>query len=148
MHKIFGLFALLFVSVSVFGESVESEREAVAERLPPQVRTLLRQEMNAILAASQNILDAIVRADDERVAEQAQAIHDSFIMKQSLTEDDRKALKNAVPADFLARDKAFHTLSASLAEAARQEDRDRQKALFSEMIDACTGCHSRYAPNL
>lgn len=113
--------------------------------LPPKVRGLLIQEMNAILGASQAILDALVRGQDEVVAEKAQSIHDSFVMKQAMTADDRKALLAAVPKDFLKRDRAFHVLGASLADAARKGDKAAQLRLYRDMISACVECHTRHA---
>ena len=119
--------------------------EPVGPKLPDRVRGLLLQEMNAILGASQTILDAIVRGDHERVADRARAIHDSFILKQEMTAADRRALKKAVPRDFIRRDRAFHELTGELAAAARERDGARERELFARMIDACTGCHARYA---
>lgn len=117
----------------------------VGADLPPKVRTLLVQEMTIILATTKDILEALVRGQDEVVAEKAQAIHDSFIMKQEMTAADKKALKASVPTEFLERDQAFHQLAARLAEAAREEDYAAQNQLFSEMINACAECHSKHA---
>ncbi|SDG01013.1 Cytochrome C' [Limimonas halophila] len=121
--------------------------QPVGPKLPAKVRGLLIQEMNAVLDATHDILDALVRGRDEVVAEKAQAIHDSFILKQEMTAADRRAFRDAVPEAFVARDKAFHELTADLAEAARDRDRARQHRLFRDMTEACTACHARYAPN-
>lgn len=119
--------------------------EPVGPQLPERVRGLLLQEMNAILGASQEILAALVRGEDQRVAEQAQAIHDSFILEQQMTDADRQALMAAVPSEFVERDRAFHRLTGRLAQAARDGDEARQRELFDRMIEACTACHRRYA---
>ena len=50
------------------------------------------------------------------VAEKAQGIHDSFILKQKMTSEDRKALMAAVPNAFVQRDRAFHEISANLVD--------------------------------
>lgn len=118
---------------------------AVGSALPPKVKFLLIREMNAILDASQTIIDALVRGDDEKVAQNAQAIHDSFIMKQEMTNEDRKALLNTVSDEFIKRDEAFHELCARLAEAARYGAKHRQEQLFTQMVAACTECHARHA---
>ena len=119
--------------------------EPVGPKLPDRVRGLLVQEMNAILGASHEILDAIVRGRHERVAEKAQAIHDSFILEQEMTAADRRALKEAVPKAFVERDRAFHELTGELARAGRDRDGARERELFGRMIDACAACHARYA---
>lgn len=122
--------------------------DAVGPRLPPHVRAMLLEEMSAALAATQRILDALVRGEDAIVAEEAQAIHDSFILAQQMTDADREALLAAVPPDFITRDRAFHELAASLAAAGRDGAVARQRALFGAMVEACAGCHARHAANL
>lgn len=117
----------------------------VGAQLPPKVRGLLIQEMQAILGATQAIQAAIVQGDHETVASKAQAIHDSFIMDQQMTAADKQALLAAVPDAFLERDKAFHELSAQLAQAGRDRDTTRELQQFSEIVDGCVGCHTRYA---
>lgn len=113
--------------------------------LPPRLRSLLVQEMVAILDATQQILAAIVRGDDQTVARHAQAIHDSFILAQELSAKESEQLHKLAPEDFLIRDQALHQLSDRLAEAARQGDQQRQRVLFAEMTEACVACHARYA---
>ncbi|MBA6413057.1 cytochrome c [Parahaliea sp. F7430] len=117
----------------------------VGEQLPAKLRGLLIQEMISILAASQKIQAAIVRGDHQIVAQQAQAIHDSFIMAQEMTEEDEQALLAAVPQGFLEQDEALHKLSEELAEAGRDKDSARQVQHFAEMTAGCVACHSEYA---
>ncbi len=117
----------------------------VGDKLPANVRALLIQEMQAVLTASQAILEGIVKGQHKLVAEKAEGIHNSFILKQKMTPEDRKALMAAVPSAFVQQDRAFHKLSADLAAAARAEDQAQERALFGQMVEACSGCHSRYA---
>lgn len=121
--------------------------ESVGPRLPADLRGLLQQEMSAIAGASHEILDALVSGRDEVVAERAQAIHDSFIMQQALTDADRQILKSTLPSGFLALDRAFHASAGALAEAARRGNRSESHARFAEMIETCSTCHARYADN-
>ncbi|WP_404385400.1 cytochrome c [Caenispirillum salinarum] len=121
--------------------------DPVGPKLPPDVRALLLKEMNAIEGATQEIMNALVRGRNDVVAEKAQAIHDSFILKQEMTEEDRKALAKAAPKAFVERDRAFHALTGDLAEAARAGDAERQRALFGDVVEACAACHERYATN-
>lgn len=118
--------------------------EPVGPELTPKLRGLLIKEMVQIDQAMQEIFSAIVRGQHATVADKGQAIHDSFILKQSLTKEDRQDLKAAVPPEFLQMDAHLHELSASLAEAGRSEDTPRQLELFSRMTDACVACHSTY----
>jgi len=122
-----------------------SASEPAGLELPPETRSLLIREMNAILDASQAILGALVRGRDDIVAAKAQAIHDHFVMDEAMTAAARKRLRELLPGGFLQRDRAFHRLAGELAEAAREGDRRRQREGFGRMIQACIGCHSRYA---
>ncbi len=101
--------------------------------------------MLSINDASQEILTALVAGDDERVAALAQQVHDSFILRQSMTPEDKAALMAAVPEGFVQQDTAFHEISAALAQAARAGDRAQQHELFNRMIEACSACHAQYA---
>jgi len=138
------LFCSLFaVSTAVAAQDVASEQ--VGSQLPGNVRGLLIQEMLAVTAASKDIVEALARGEHATVADRAQAIHDSFILAQQMTEEDSAALHAAVPEAFLTRDAAFHELSAALADAARQENSAEQQRLFSQMLSACVECHSNHA---
>lgn len=139
------LAAVLLAATLSAGPGAAQEPEPVTPRLTPKLQGLLVQEMNAVLAASQEILGALVRGEDAVVAEKAQAVHDSFIMQQQMTEQDRKDLMQAVPQAFVERDRAFHQLTGELAGAARAGDRARQHDLFAHMVEACSACHARYA---
>jgi len=137
------LCALLFASI--LSPAAMANETAVGSALPANVRALLIQEMLAVLDASKKIFEALVRGQDEVVAKNAQAIHDSFIMAQQMTDADMQALLAAAPKAFLERDEAFHELSAHLADAARKSDKALQRKLYHEMIDACVACHAAHA---
>lgn len=122
-----------------------SAREDIGSKLPPDVRVLLIQEMVAILGSTQTIIDAMVRGEDRVVAQEAQRIHDSFILAQEMTEEQHDALVNAASAEFLAKDEAFHKMGASLATAAQAGDKAEQQEIFSQMLNACVACHTEHA---
>ena len=119
--------------------------EPVGPKLTPKLRDLLRQEMANVLLASQDILGALAIGDHASVAERAQQIHDSFILQQSLTEQDRQDLMAAVPPEFVELDRAFHETSAALAAAARAQDVGQEQSAFARMTEACVACHGRFA---
>jgi hypothetical protein len=119
--------------------------EPVSPRLTPKLGETLREEMRQVLGASQDILAALVAGDHATVAERAQKIHDSFILEQSLTEQDLKDLEEAVPPAFLELDQAFHRTAADLAAAAQARDAAREAELFGRMVQDCTACHGRFA---
>ncbi|SHE31894.1 Cytochrome C' [Modicisalibacter ilicicola DSM 19980] len=118
--------------------------EPVGPKLTDKLRGLLVKEMVEIEAAMQATYSAIVQGKHDEVAQRGQAIHDSFILEQSLTEQDRQDLKAAVPKGFLQMDEHFHQLSASLAEAGERQDTQAQVETFNRMTESCVACHSRY----
>lgn len=124
--------------------SPEAER-AVGSHLAPRFRALIIQEMLAVTDASKRILEALARGQDDIVAKNAQDIHDSFVLAQEMTEEDSKALHDALPHSFVERDQEFHKLSGSLAEAARSRDTAKQMTLFTQMLNACIACHTEHA---
>lgn len=136
-----GLLVLLCISTL----SPVQAREDIGSQLPPEVRVLLIQEMIAILGATQTIIDAMVRGEDQVVAEEAQRIHDSFILAQELTEEQHDALVEAASEEFLNKDAAFHEMSASLARAALASNKAEQQKIFSQMLGACVACHTEHA---
>ncbi|WP_188874131.1 cytochrome c [Iodidimonas muriae] len=136
---------VLAACVAFAGFALAQSAEPVSPKLTPKLQDLLRKEMLSVNEASQEILAAMVTGDDERVATLAQQIHDSFILRQSMTPEDKADLMAAVPEDFVRMDRNFHEISAALAEAANAKNRPPQRERFGQMIDACVACHSKYA---
>jgi len=136
---------VLVAGIVIGGVPTAGGEEPISPKLSPRLQDLLRQEMVSIEQASQDILLALVRGDDARVAERAQQIHDSFILRQAMTPEDRTHLMAVAPDDFVQRDRAFHALAAELATAARGGDGPAQRDRFGQMIDSCAECHARYA---
>ncbi|MGM1052263.1 MAG: hypothetical protein ACQEXO_07690 [Pseudomonadota bacterium] len=118
--------------------------EPVRPELTPNLQGLLIKEMIQVELAMQEVFSAIVQGRHAIVAEKSQSIHDSFILDQSMTDEDRRNLKAAVPSKFLQMDAYLHELSASLAEAGRAEDTPLQVELFGRMSESCVACHSTY----
>ncbi|KFZ30839.1 hypothetical protein IDSA_07075 [Pseudidiomarina salinarum] len=138
-HK---LFAAILISLAV--ATVALAAEPVTPKLTDKLSRLLQQEMRSIQAAMGTIHTAMVTGEHEAVARNAQQIHDSFILKQSMTEQDRKDLMAAVPNGFIKLDKEFHKLAAELAEAGKMKNTEKQSQLYSEMSRACIACHGEY----
>ncbi|SFR42187.1 Cytochrome C' [Marinobacter daqiaonensis] len=139
IRKVLGSFSLcLALAISPLAA------EPVTPDLTDKLRRLLQEEMRSIQGAMTSIHSAMVMGQHEAVAQSAQQIHDSFILKQSLTEQDRKDLVSAVPEGFIELDKEFHRLAASLAEAGRNRNTNEQHRIFGEMTGNCLECHSEY----
>lgn len=145
MNSRISLLTVFILATAVNAETGSSESKAVGSQLPDPIRSLLIEEMQAINASMAKILTGLVSAHHELVAEQAKAIHDSFIMAQKITKKQRQVLKSTLPPAFIEKDQAFHQLSARLAEAARAQDSEQQLSLFQSMQAACVACHQQHA---
>ncbi|KAA8983531.1 cytochrome c [Halospina sp. K52047b] len=121
-----------------------AQAEDVTSELTPKLRGLLQKEMVGIEAAMKEVYSAIIRGNHEVVQEKGQAIHDSFILDQELTQEDRKTLKASVPKAFLKLDQKFHKQAAQLSEAGNAENTRKQKKVFDQMTNSCVSCHSRF----
>lgn len=136
-----------FLATVLLGLAVSTSSlaaEPVTPKLTDKLSRLLQEEMRSVQAAMTSIHSAIVMGQHGSVATNAQRIHDSFILAQSMTDQDREDLMSAVPEDFIKLDQEFHQLSASLAEAGRNENTGEQLKLFSEMTGNCIQCHGTY----
>src|SRR6056297_2145983 len=92
------LACLAVVAGSLTGPLAEAqETQPVSPNLTPKLQDLLRTEMRAVEDASREILSALIAGNDARVAKLAKNIHDSFILKQEMTPQDKQALMAAVP---------------------------------------------------
>ena len=87
------LLSIVILTITV--SFAASATEPVTPKLTDKLDRLLREEMRSIQSAMGQIHSAIVMGQHGKVAEQAQNIRDSFILQQSLTEQDRKDLMSA-----------------------------------------------------
>ena len=117
----------------------------VGPNLTPRLKGLLADEMQQVAEATGQIALAIAAGDHASVSQLAAAVRDSFILKQSLTEQDKKDLMGAVPAEFVALDRYFHELAGKLAMQADVKDSELQNFYFSRMLATCTECHAQFA---
>jgi hypothetical protein len=117
----------------------------VGPRLTPKLRDLLQQEMGEMIVSANAITTALVTGDHATVADRAAQIVNGFILKRSLTEQDKTDLENAVPPSFLELDATFHQIAAKLVRAAQERDPELEHFYFSNMLEKCVICHSRYA---
>lgn len=136
------LLGILILSLTVSFTAMAAE--PVTPQLTEKLDRLLRQEMRSIQSAMGQIHSAIVMGQHSDVADNAQQIHDSFILQQALTKQDRKDLMSAVPSGFIDLDKEFHQLSSALAKAGRSKNTKKQLKVFNEMTGNCIQCHSKY----
>lgn len=117
----------------------------VGPKLTPKLMGLLKSEMAQIATSTGVIATAIAIGDHGAVDKEATAVANGFILKRSLTDQDRKDLKRAAPAAFLKLDATFHKTAARLAQSARRKDSELEVFYLSKMLGYCVRCHATYA---
>jgi len=119
--------------------------DPVGTKLTPRLKDLLANEMQQVAQATADLSLAIASGDHETVMTVGMAVHNSFILKQSLTDQDKKDLMGAVPPEFIALDRRFHVLAGKLAHAAEAHDSELQAVYYAKMLESCIAYHSHFA---
>lgn len=119
--------------------------EPVGPKLTDRLKELLAAEMAQVGEATSALALAIASGDHGTVADLGAKVRDSFILKQSLTPQDKKDLMGAVPKAFLMLDKRFHGMAGKMATAAQEKDSELQLFYYGQMLEACAQCHSQFA---
>jgi hypothetical protein len=111
----------------------------------PRLQALLIEEMRALQKAMAKIVAALPAGDWPTVANTAQAIHDSFILQQKLTKQDREKLHHHLPEEFIQMDQGLHLQAKKLQQVAKQHNAELSVYYVSRMLEKCMQCHSRFA---
>jgi hypothetical protein len=116
-----------------------------AVQLSPDLLALLNQEMGLIQQGMMDIVPAISAGEWDKVSTIGQKIKASFILKQKLTDTQKKELHRVLPQQFIEMDMDFHKSAGMLAHAAEMKNADVVNFYFYKMNAACVSCHGKYA---
>ena|SRR5690554_5509072 len=125
--------------------SLNSYSESTVESLSPELRALLQQEMQAIQGGMQNIIPAFAAGDLDKVADIAEKISNSYILKQRLSESQKHELHKKLSTDFIAKDEAFHKYAGMLEHVSKAGHTELVGFYYSKLMVSCVGCHSEHA---
>ena len=92
-----------------------------------------------------SIFSSIVSGDYENIAQKAEKIQNSFILKQKLTPSQRIELQTKLPKAFIQLDQSFHSDAGELVNAAEFSDKESVDKYFLKIMQTCVKCHSTYA---
>jgi len=126
---------------------IENENEITKTeevKLPPKFKNLLKEEMLQIQDAMQQLVPFLATGNT-KAADLAEQIHNSFILKKSLSKEELQELISLLPKGFVKLDKAFHSKANDLAAAVRKNDFITGGEIYGEMVSGCISCHSHYA---
>lgn len=142
------LLAALMPSVS-FGEGKSEHKEHAqlvgVEALSAGLRELLSKEMLALQDGMAEIIPAYTSGDWGKVEAIAGKMKNSYILKQSLTGDQKKELGAVLPSGFKEKDQQFHYLAGMLEHVAKGRKVELINFYVYKMIESCVGCHTSYA---
>ena len=139
-------FLAIFMSLSVYAESTHREEENTGiEALSPALRTLLTKEMLAIQTGMMSLIPAYAAGNWSEIEAIAHNIKNSYILKQSLTDEQVHELHSSLPALFIEQDQQFHYFSGMLEHAASMHKPELVGFYFAKMNEACISCHSQFA---
>jgi hypothetical protein len=118
---------------------------AEVESLSPDLRALLAKEMLALQNGMQSIIPAYSSGNWSEIARIAEQMENSYILKQSLTDDQKEELHTSLPGSFIKLDQHFHYLAGMLNHVAKEEKSELVGFYFAKLNEACVSCHSQYA---
>ena len=130
-------------------EETPQEPSMTNEHMPfilsDDTRLLLSEEMKALQNGMKEIVPALVSGEWKKIKSIGEQMHDSYIMKKSLTRAQLHELHEKLPAAFKQLDHDFHHSAGQLAEAANRRDYELVSFYYYKMTEACVECHTRYA---
>jgi len=147
--KIITTLMVILIPVLGFAEGQDHHEAGDAgagiESLSPALRGLLAQEMLALETGMQAIIPAYSSGNWSEIAHIAEQMENSFILKQALTDEQKKELHSSLPDSFIDLDKQFHYLAGMLKHVAKNEKSELVGFYFSKLNESCVGCHAQYA---
>lgn len=139
------LLTLIITTTMLFPNGTENRTQEEKLQLPEKFRTVLVKEMIEIENGMRNLVSLMARGELEKASVLADKIHDSFILKSSLTKEELKELVGLLPQEFIRTDRAFHGNAKKLSEALKLKQLSESAKIYGEMLNGCLTCHSEYA---
>lgn len=150
MKILFQLFLLAVLMPSLCnGEghehnSIDKSHAGIAD-LSSGLRNLLTKEMLQLQKGMMEIFPLYVSGRWDEIVPIANKMEGSYVLKQSLSEEQVHELHTKLPGGFIKLDQQFHYLSGMLGHAAKMEKPELIGFYFSKMSEVCVSCHTQYA---
>ena len=139
----------LLIPTMGYGEEkhshAEPEMKVGIEALSKGLRDVLSKEMIAIQNGMVSIIPAYNSGNWNEIKMIPDKIENSYILKQSLTEEQVHELHAVLPEGFLKTDQNFHYLAGMLQHVASEKKEELVNFYFSEMNRSCLNCHAAFA---
>lgn len=122
-----------------------SHQQQAALQLSPEIRQLLKSEMQQIRSGMETLVFAMASADWQQLETTAANIQQGYIMKQTLSAEQKHQLHQGLPQTFKALDQRFHYYAGMLSHVARERDMELANFFIYKMNESCSACHAQYA---
>ena len=113
--------------------------------LPKELEALLLQEMNSLEKGLSQLMPEVVAGNWENIQSIGQQMHDSYILKQSLSKDQIQQLHRSLPGGFKRLDHQLHHSAGMMTHAAEKQNMELVNFYLYKVIETCVSCHSQYA---
>ncbi len=136
------VFLMLVLNFSVSAEEATINSNV---HLSPEIKQILTKEMLAIEAAMQQLVGTMAKGEWDKTASIGKQIQASFLLKKTLSKEQKQQLHKELPAQFIKLDQNFHHYAGMLAHAAEVKNMDVMSFYFYKMHESCLGCHAQFA---
>jgi len=113
--------------------------------LPKELEQLLLKEMNSLEKGLSQLMPEVVSGNWKNIQDIGQKMHDSYILKQSLSKDQIQQLHRSLPEGFKRLDHQLHHSAGMMAHAAEKKNMELVNFYLYKVIETCVSCHSQYA---
>jgi len=138
------LLTLVLTAVTPPSLADSTERNGKLD-LSPELAVLLKAEMGELSEGIRAVALSLAKADWEVLEATSEKMHESYIMKKSLTPTLAAELKQKLPPAFKRLDAEFHARALKLQHAAAVRDFELSAFHFSKLVESCASCHAAYA---
>jgi len=118
---------------------------SISPLLPKELNDILVKEMNALSQGLSQLMPEVTSGNWQQIQNIGQKMHDSYILKQSLSKEQIKHLHKKLPKNFKALDHQLHHSAGMMAHAAKKKNIELVNFYLYKMIETCVACHSQYA---
>ena len=129
------LIAVLIPSITYAEDEHHREMNKASEgveALSHGLRDLLSQEMQALQQGMMSIIPAYISGKWAEIEHTAGKMKNSYILKQSLSKQQKAELHSILPKGFIEKDQRFHYLAGMLEHAAKNKKPELINFYFSE----------------
>ncbi len=118
---------------------------ATTALFPEALNVILLKEMNALSQGLSQLMPEVTSGNWPQIQAIGQKMHDSYLLKQSLSKEQIAHLHKTLPGNFKTLDHQLHHSAGMMAHAAEKKNIELVNFYLYKMTETCVACHSQYA---